>query len=168
MKKLSFIILFLAIAAAAIAKVPSAKKNSKEITSVTIYRTACFGRCPEYKITLDKYGLVTYTGIRFVPDSGVYTKKLGKAKAKEVINEFSAARVDTCQKTYESRIQDIPGLVMTIKYGKTTKTINNAHFGPGMLKRLARLMDDLLEQKHDDAGLLPLDKSWHKVTPKRK
>ncbi len=164
MKKLTFVILLLAIVSNSFAKQGIHKKGAagKKINCVEIYHTACFGRCPQYKLEVNKNGMATYTGMRFTPDSGKYTKKIGIKKAQEIISAFTTARVDTCQDRYESRIQDAPGVVLTIKYNKGEKSIYNANYGPAMLHELWTSMDNILEQKVIDNELQPLDKSWHK------
>lgn len=134
------------------------KKTTNDIVSVEVYHTACFGRCPEYTIKVDKNGVVTYTGIRFTEDSGVFEKKIGKTKAEEILNHFKNAQVDTCKDRYESRIQDLPGVIMTIQYPSRSKRIINAHFGPPILKGLTNVVDKTWDKQNNPAG-------WKSVKP---
>ena len=60
-------------------------------------------------------------------------------------------------------VQDLPGLIMTVTYGKKTKSIQNAHFGPKMLKGLTKKLDLVIERKLDESGIQPIDKSWRKI-----
>ena len=145
MKRSALVILWL-LTAFCVSAAPTAKKKkpaakSNEITSVMMYRTVCYGRCPEYSIEINKDGMATYTGMRFAPDTGIFKKSIGKAKAKEIINMFIANRADTCREMYENRIPDVPGLTITIKYPKKTKKIFSANFGPGFLLEIAEAMD---------------------------
>ena len=119
-----------------------------------MHRTACFGRCPDYMIEINNSGVVTYTAIRFCEDTGVFKKDIGASKAREIIDQFTTYKVDTCKDIYESRIQDVPGMVMTIKYKTTTKIIRDANFGPFFLQRLAEAID-AVGKKTDD--------TWKKV-----
>ena len=171
MKKIVIVLLLLASCFSSFAKASinkKKKKAKKEITSVLVYHTACFGRCPEYKIEVNKSGIATYTGIRFVPDSGVYTKKIGTKLAKEILSPFTTYLIDTFPNRYESLIQDLPGVELTVYYPGSTKNISNAHFGPPLLGRLRAKLDSILMRKMDETGLLPLDNTWHKVTGGRK
>ena len=156
MKKFTLVVLFLLAGQVTFAKSHKHKKKKSpgSITSVSMRRTGCFGRCPDYTIEIDNDGAVTYTARRFCPDSGVFKKNIGVAKAMEVIGQFETDRVDTCQDVYTNRIQDVPGIILTIKYEDTTKTIANAHFGPRFLKDLAAAVD-AAGKKTDD--------SWKKV-----
>ena len=152
MRKIVLVILALLICVPVFAKHQKRKKKKKQstskITSVTMRRTPCYGRCPDYSIKISSNGDVVYTGMRFVEDSGVYTKNVGAAKAMEIINQFIANRVDTCKDLYQNRIPDLPGIIMTIVYANSTKEIRNAHFGPPYFKGLATSIDEVGKQ-HD-------------------
>ena len=150
--------------ATSLATFAATKKKAKktaaatnEIVSVKVHRTACFGRCPEYKIEINTSGVATYTAVRFNTDSGIYRKTIGSKKTMAVINEFQKYRVDTCSDMYENRIPDVPGIVFTIKYKNKTKlqVIQNAHFGPQFLKDLAQQMDQVGKKS---------DNSWKRLS----
>lgn len=155
MKK-SFLIILVLLAAAGVyaKKQKKACSRKQKIESISMHRTACFGRCPDYIVTLNKDGMVTYTGIHFTKDSGVYQKKLSTATINKIFKQFNDYRVDTCQSNYIVRITDIPGLIYEIKYKNKTQKINNANFGPMFLKKLALSIDSAVH----------VDETWTKVT----
>jgi hypothetical protein len=143
MKKAILVIFLLVSCPAVFAKPHKQHKTRKPVNgiiSVTMHRTPCYGRCPDYTIELNKDGSVIYTGIRFTADSGAFTKYIG-AKAGEIINMLSADRVDTCKNRYMNRMQDMPGVNFTIRYKDSSKYIQNAQFGPAYLRLLATTMD---------------------------
>ncbi len=113
------------------------KVTKGPIVSVMIHHTACFGRCPDYKVEISNDGTATYTGIRFVTDSGVFKKNIGIKRANDIFNIVMANRLDTCKKMYENRVPDLPGLYYTIKYKDSTKNILNAEWGPYILREIA-------------------------------
>jgi len=157
MRKIALVVLFIAASVAVFAKAGRKKKTSgNDIVSIQVHRTACFGRCPEYKIEINSNGNTTYRAIRFNEDSGTYRKSIGTTKAMTVLNEFKKYHVDTCSAMYENRIPDVPGIIYIIKYknGKT-QTIHNAHFGPQFLRDLAQLMDEAGKKT---------DNSWKKLS----
>jgi len=122
------------------------KNKATEIVSLSMRRTACFGHCPDYIVTLNKGGNVSYTGIMFVQDSGVYEKNLGTMQVQQMLDRFEAYRIDTCQANYPTRITDIPGIVYTIQYADNhTQRIMNANFGPYFLKDMAKQIDDFVK-----------------------
>ena len=145
MKKITlFILLFVAACSIYPATAKQAKKPAKpqEIIAVGIHRTVCFGKCPDYKIEINKDGTATYTAIRFTEDTGIFKKNIGKNKAKEIIALCVKYRIDTCREMYENRIPDLPGLNFTINYGTRKKAIFSANFGPDFLTEIAKAIDE--------------------------
>lgn len=161
MKKLTLVILLLSVIVGVQAKQAKKKKKQAaktgEIISVEMHRTVCYGKCPDYLININKDGTVTYTARMFTPDTGIFKKTIGKAKAAEVIALFKQYRVDTCMEMYENRLSDLPGLNMTINYKKSTKKVFNCDWGPIFLKEIAHAMEDV-GKKPEDAGA-----EWKKV-----
>ena len=160
MRKIALVILLLLACVSAFAKHGKHKKKAapvNEIISVSLRHTACYGRCPVYKIEVNKDGIATYTATLFSPDTGVFTKKIGTKKAMEIINRFNTARVDTCKDNYPSRFTDLPGTVFNIQYKSTMKMINDASAGPPVLMELRQMMDSIIVTRK-------VDNTWHKTT----
>lgn len=127
--------------------------NMPAVTSATMQRGACFGRCPEYKLTIKSDGTVTYQGTRNAPSLGTYQKNIGAEKATKVLNEFGHYRVDTLKDTYRQNIADMPGLAYTFVINGREKSVGNAGFGPTFLQSMAELMDSYGK----------VDGSWKKI-----
>lgn len=118
------------------------KQKANAIVSVSMHRTVCFGQCPDYIIDINASGMATYTARMFTPDTGVFRKNIGKAKAAEIIALFNKYRVDTCSEMYENPLSDLPGLNMHINYKKgKKKSVFNCAFGPSFLNEIAESMD---------------------------
>ena len=159
MKKLAFVILAAITVAPLLSWGVKVKKkksavNNSPIVSVTMRRTTCFGRCPDYSIELNKDGTATYKGMRFVKDSGTFRKNIGTTKTMNIINQLIAYRADTCSNVYDNRIPDLPGIIYTINYKDSTKRIMNANFCPHYLTELAIDMDNIGKKT---------DKTWKMV-----
>ena len=136
--------------------------SKKGIQSVTMHRTACFGRCPDYMVTINTDGMATYTGIRFTKDTGIFTKNIGKKAAMEIINGLADNKVDTCRNLYENRIPDLPGIRYTIVYKDSTKNISNANWGPTFLKLTADAIDHAGKKGDDN------NSGWKRAEPGKK
>jgi hypothetical protein len=134
-------------------KTPAALKG---LSSVTLRRSACFGRCPEYIATIHSDGLAEYAGSRYATPLGVYKKNIGAAEAQKLLKSFMAHRADTCSELYESRIADLPGLHYILTINGKKKIINNANFGPPYLLELGEEMD----------ALFHVDNTWTKISDK--
>jgi hypothetical protein len=158
MKKIALIILSLLIVFSAGAKKHKHKKKittTSDIKSVSMRRTGCYGRCPDYSIEINSDGTTIYTGRMFVTDTGTFRKNIGTERAATILAEAAAYRLDTCQNLYQSRIADLPGMIITVQYNTQVKTINNANFGPAFLRTLAADIDK--------AGGKTDDNGWKKI-----
>ena len=131
----------------------STKPESREITAVAMRRGACFGRCPEYTITINSDGLVHYSSFRNATPEGDFEKNLGN-RARKLLKEFMTFRADTCKDRYEPKMADLPGLDYTLTINGEKKRIYNAHFGPTFLISLSNEID----------GLGRVDSTWKKVS----
>lgn len=144
----------------------AAQKNTpakEDMTYMQMLRSSCFGTCPSYSVEVYDNGLVRYTGRIFVPDSGVYEKNIGAAKAQELLSKFKEYRIDTLAANYDMRVADLPGINYTFKFGNKTQQVSNAHFGPAFLRDLAKEVDiDVLNRPGHDAP--KLDKTWKKTS----
>lgn len=150
----AIVILSLVLTACAQSKKATTSVRSNNINYISMERTACFGTCPHYIIEIYESGLVRYSGRTFADPKGVYEKDMDKAMIQKLFSDFEAYRADTCSEVYPLMIADLPGLKFIIKYeNNKTKTIQNAHFGPGFLKTLAEEIDNAIKP----------GKSWNKT-----
>jgi hypothetical protein len=131
---------------------PTVKQSP--IQRLSLRHTTCFGRCPDINIEINKDGLVQYTGLRFVKDSGLYQKKFSIDAVQALLRRFNDSRVDTCRKEYFNRIPDVAGMIFTITYADSVKKIYNAQFGPIWLRQLANGVD----------SFAVIDKTWTKIS----
>lgn len=121
----------------------STVKNTTDITSIEIHRGNCFGKCPDYRLTVTETGKATYVGRRFSDYPGTYEGQVNVKEVVGVFNEFKRYRVDTCSERYKP-LPDIAGLEITIIYkGGREQLIRNANspFAPSFLKGLAEEID---------------------------
>ncbi|MEI8279819.1 MAG: DUF6438 domain-containing protein [Bacteroidota bacterium] len=119
--------------------------QGKKISTITMGRTPCMGRCQVYDIELHANGKVIYTGRQFVKHMGVYEKNIGKKTIAKLFAAFSKYQIDTCQNEYSSNLMDGAGMYYIIDYGSNKKEIQKAHFGPAKLEELAQLIDKTIQ-----------------------
>ncbi|MBS1614885.1 MAG: hypothetical protein JST06_02070 [Bacteroidetes bacterium] len=124
------------------------------LSSVMLRRGACFGRCPEYTLTIHSDGLVEYLGTRNATPLGGYQKNFGTDKTNTILQAFMDHQADTCRAYYISRVADAPGMSYTLMYGAKKQLIGNASFGPSYLGELGAEID----------ALFKVDDSWKKVS----
>lgn len=132
-----------------------------DVTYVQMWRTSCFGKCPNYKVEIYHDGLVRYTGYQFT-DTGIYEKNIGAAKAKQILSNFTVNRVDTLQKEYRMMVADLPGINYTFRFDNREQIVRNAEFGPIFLRELANRIDELVKQEENSAP--KIDGTWKKIS----
>jgi len=123
------------------------------ISSISMSRGACFGRCPSYTLTIEENGKAAYQGRTFAPFQGFYEKQFSRNEVAGLFREFSKYRVDTCKNEYTVIIADMPGLDYNLVINGKEKTVHNANFGPEFLSDLSRLVDKTVK----------IDSSWKKI-----
>lgn len=120
---------------------------------IRMHRTACFGRCPQYDVTVYSTGLVEYHGLRFTEHDGTYQKNVGQAAATALINEFAAQRIDTCSALYNKMIPDLPGLWYYYTLNGKKGEVGNAESGPMWLRAMGTKVDEIAK----------VDETWKKT-----
>ena len=114
------IVLTLISALAAAAQTPS---PADQITEVTLERTACFGSCPAYKVTLRRDGTIIYEGKRFVQMMGTYQ---GQAYGFDRLAEFILSQdYFNLKDNYSVPVTDLPSTITSVVRDGKRKTITD-------------------------------------------
>lgn len=115
--------------------------------SVSLERTACFGRCPIYTVTVYGDGRTVFVGKRFVAATGERRARLSRSRVADLRAAVTRARVFTLQDRYdEMRITDLPSIKLTFRVGPRTKRIYHYlgdRSAPERLRRLECQIDRL-------------------------
>ena len=113
---------------------------------ITMKRTACYGTCPQYIITIYKDGKTIYEGINFVNKIGRYQAYLTQKDVSNIltnIDELNFFELDHC---YDSPITDIPSVILKVEtHHKTHKVIDRFN-GPKSLKNIYKLIDHSIDR----------------------
>jgi hypothetical protein len=148
-------ILMLAVAAAS--QMPLSK-DKDQITEVTLERTACFGYCPTYKVTLRRDGTISYNGRKFVELEGTYE---GTAYGFDHLAELIiSSGYFNLKDRYTIKATDLPSTITSVVRGGKRKTITNyGDTGPVELWGIEMAIDGILKgaklEKAKDQQLSP-------------
>jgi hypothetical protein len=133
------------IAACATAGV--AQTSRAEPIEITIERTACFGTCPEYTVTLKDDGTVTYNGRQFVRVTGEHTWKIDPAAVRALASEMEAAGYFGLKDEYTALMTDHPTTRTSLTIGSRSKRIRDYISGPQTLKDIEQRIDEVSGSK---------------------
>ncbi len=92
---------------------------------MTLERTACFGFCPIYKLTIYGDGKVVYEGDRFVKVKGKQTKTISQKAVRQLISEFNRVNYFKLADQYTGEHTDAPSVITSFTQGRRSKTVNH-------------------------------------------
>ena len=138
------------------AMIPKAIFNGQKSgdDSITLERTACFGTCPMYKVTVNSDGTVTFNGQRFTKTTGVAKGKISREEFRQLVAEFEKINYFSLPDSYTpgtpvcpQRITDMPSANTSINLKGKAKGVMH-YYGCGDKGALVQLT--ALETKIDE------------------
>ena len=125
---------------------------------ITLERTACFGACPIYRVSIAGSGNVVYKGLEYVKAIGIHEKRIPVRDVVSLLNEFLRVRFFDALDRYEnlqslrlqggdklqlleSGVDDVPSTILTLQIGPHKKTVVLYDNYPLELKELADTVD---------------------------
>jgi Domain of unknown function (DUF6438) len=153
--------LALALAAACGAKSPSAPLGNTggapggghELLA-TLERTACFGWCPIYKVTVYRDGAVEWNGDSFVKVKGQATGHLGPDDVAALEKLFVDNGYLALEDAYDDySVTDMPSSITSYSVGGKTKTIHHYHGDQHAPDALRAVEDGIDRLVHTDQWL---------------
>ena len=118
--------------------------KQKELQSpekiISLEKTACFGRCPVFKIIIYNNGECLYNGIKFVKKSGEYNLKINEREVDEILSQAKEIGFDNLKNEYSERITDLPTTYIMIN----NKKIKDYYGAPKELKELESLIESMI------------------------
>lgn len=128
------------------AEVPTSSEQPTERTFfASIVRTACFGTCPIYNMTIYSDGYVEYNGIRFVPKLGEQTGQIPVDQLQHFVDKANEIEFMEMEDEYDSPITDLPSATTTIVLNGKKKSVRRRHNYPQRILQFEVLFDDLIE-----------------------
>ena len=126
---------------------PPPSDTSEEIV-IKLDRTACFGNCPVYALTIFGNGTVVYVGQDFVQTKGSKETSISTDTVKQLVSEIDKAGYFSLNDSYTKfGVSDMPTVNTSIRMGGKTKTI--IHYlgdrtAPKQLTDLENKIDELV------------------------
>lgn len=106
---------------------------------LTLERTACFGACPMYKLTVYGNGKVVYEGKRFVKVTGTHTTTISQSAVRKLVAEFQRLQYFQLPDSYTGGHTDAPSAITSLSMGKQQKTVNHYLASPNAPAKLTAL-----------------------------
>lgn len=115
--------------------------------SISLERTACFGFCPVYQVSVENNGAVTYIGEMFVAVEGEQRAQISQDLVRELAGELEEIDFFSLQDQYtDMGATDMPSAILTLRVNGQTKRVVHYHgdfSAPEELTRLELLIDEI-------------------------
>jgi hypothetical protein len=131
----------------------ASKVNSEDSLMVRFSRTACFGTCPIFTMSIYTSGKAVYEGKNFVEMKGLFQTEFKITDIKSIFNKAEQISFLTMKDSYDNMgVSDLPSVIVRLNDGVYTKQIIDRYDGPKELQELEKLIDDLI-----------LKQNWSKI-----
>ena len=90
---------------------------------ITLERTACFGTCPVYQLTIYGDGKVVYEGKAFVTVTGRHTAQISPEQVQQLVKAFETANFFSLENQYVVGATDLPGAWTSISSSGQSKRV---------------------------------------------
>ena len=120
-------------------RTPNQSQPFSQPVALTLERTACFGFCPIYKLTVYGNGKVVYKGERFVKVTGTRTTTISQTAVRKLVADFQKINYFKLQDSYTGGHTDAPSAITSLTMGKKQKTVNHYLASPDAPTQLTEL-----------------------------
>ena len=138
---------------AALVALTAAQAPAAEPVRIVMSRTACFGSCPVYTVSMSADGAVRFDGLRDVRVSGTHEWKIDAASVEALAADMEQAGFFAMRSEYSGNVTDLPTTIVTLTRASRTKTVKDYVGAPGALKELEARIDRVSGAK----GLVSID-----------
>jgi hypothetical protein len=123
---------------------------------IKLERTACFGECPVYTVTIDARGNVEYNGTRFVRVEGRQTDRIPLSRVVAILETADRIGFFGLRDQYRfiqnpngtsTVVTDLPSAFVTITRGGRSKRVEDYFGAPEGLTQLEREIDEAARTK---------------------
>lgn len=121
------------------------KPTLDTVPIVKMKRSACYGTCPQYTVTIYEDGLIVYNGVRFVKRIGCFFSHLESDQVEVIISQIKSMSFFELKNIYLSPVTDIPSVITEVCLdGKSHKVVDRLE-GPENLKNFYTQLDSLID-----------------------
>jgi hypothetical protein len=113
---------------------------------IKLEKTACYGPCPVYSVTIYGDGTVLYDGIQNVANIGKNIHQISKEDVDEIVELIYELNYFSLKDRYDANWTDDSTVITSVRINDDQKTVTNyGHFGPDRLHKIEKKIDDLTD-----------------------
>ncbi|MEM7119399.1 MAG: DUF6438 domain-containing protein, partial [Chloroflexota bacterium] len=113
---------------------------------ITLERTACFGTCPIYTVSIDENGRILYNGLDFVTATGEQTAQIDPQQVQDLVDFMVNGRYFELEDAYTNRlVTDLPSAITSLTIDGKTKRIDR-YFGDDTAPLILQQIENRIDQ----------------------
>ncbi len=122
------------------------KRNQvPESASIVLSKTACFGTCPIYQMTINGNGLATFEGERFTDKIGSFSKQLTEQETKDLFRQLATYDWNSFQDSYPAQVTDLPSVIFHFNFKDVKKKVSVRGEHPPTLDVINNMLSNIAE-----------------------
>lgn len=111
---------------------------------ITMQRTACFGFCPVYRVTISGEGEVVFTGQAYVNVVGERRATIPRAEVQRLLQRFDDVNFESLRDSYRAQVSDLPSITITlVRDGRTKSVLDYGGVSAGMPREIRDLQAEI-------------------------
>jgi hypothetical protein len=103
--------------------------KDRDSTKIELHRTACFGSCPAYTVTVHGDGQVDYLGQMSVKECGKRSDSISKGQVTDIFRELDRAHFFALEDRAFLSVPDVPSASVTVWADGKTKRVWGVTYG---------------------------------------
>ncbi|MFL5733935.1 MAG: DUF6438 domain-containing protein [Chloroflexia bacterium] len=127
--------------------VPAPTADDLKDLRIILDRTMCYGTCPDYTLTVEADGRVTFEGRHYTKEKGTVTGTIDSAKLAELATEIKKADFFSLDSSYSSGVTDNPTYTLEVHMDGKSKRVESYATRPRRLELLMDRIDQILNSK---------------------
>lgn len=118
--------------------------NATKTAVFTLQRTACFGKCPVFELTITGAdNKVTYKGTANTDKTGTYERSISDDEISKLMDAFEKNHFFDLKDEYTAAITDVPTTYISYSLNGKSKKIKDRWNAPAELKAMEKLLDEV-------------------------
>ncbi len=128
---------------------PIAGQSVPEIKAISLQRTACFGQCPIYTVTLVRVGPSLFDGQRWSPRVGQFEGTIDSSAFASLAHFIVAEGFLTFDSAYAEGVTDHSTTITCLQSARASRCISHyGASGPAQLNGIEHAIDSVSETLH--------------------
>lgn len=144
--------LYVAFFTLAISLLAFSCKSTKRVTNLkkdevrfSLDKSACFGNCPIYNLTITQDGYATFEGIANSDKLGIYGKQITDDQFHSIEKAFIESDFESFPKNIPSQIADLPSIAIGYHNGNEYKMVTGKEDRPEQLLQLQFMLEKIAD-----------------------